>query len=196
MQTKFNKGVSSLILLVGFIGSHSELDSLTFAFNNAFFLKNVSVLVAHVNNTGESDRTVRYRSLWLSESCMWCQPLITEVKISSSPYSESSLFATKLLYLRSRWVNKTLTITNCSFFYKQYKLSCFIFFSSSNSSEKLLCTHRRKARKGLRMRTLHSHWHSSCPSLWQQAATRSMWQSGADVSWIPGLRTRYTRHSQ
>ena len=60
---KFNKGVSSLILIVGFIGSHSELDSLTFAFNNAFFLKNVSVLVAHVNNTGESDLTVRYRSL-------------------------------------------------------------------------------------------------------------------------------------
>ncbi|XP_015751901.1 PREDICTED: glutamate receptor ionotropic, kainate 3-like isoform X2 [Acropora digitifera] len=39
------------VVTCGFIGSHSELDSLTFAFNNAFFLKNVSVLVAHVNNT-------------------------------------------------------------------------------------------------------------------------------------------------
>lgn len=51
-QTKFNKGTSSNIFLVGFIGSHLELDSLKFAFNNAFFLENVSVTVAHVNITG------------------------------------------------------------------------------------------------------------------------------------------------
>ncbi|XP_067050317.1 glutamate receptor ionotropic, kainate 3-like [Acropora muricata] len=39
------------VFACGFIGSHLELDSLKFAFNNAFFLENVSVTVAHVNIT-------------------------------------------------------------------------------------------------------------------------------------------------
>ncbi|KAK2553030.1 Glutamate receptor ionotropic [Acropora cervicornis] len=43
------------VVTCGLIGSHSELGSLTFAFNNAFFLRNVTVTVKHVNITEESD---------------------------------------------------------------------------------------------------------------------------------------------
>ncbi|XP_015751874.1 PREDICTED: glutamate receptor ionotropic, kainate 3-like [Acropora digitifera] len=43
------------VVMCGLIGSHSELGSLTFAFNNAFFLRNVTVTVKHVNITEESD---------------------------------------------------------------------------------------------------------------------------------------------
>ncbi|XP_074626587.1 glutamate receptor ionotropic, kainate 3-like isoform X2 [Acropora palmata] len=43
------------VVTCGLIGSHSELDSLTFVVSNAFFLRNVTVTVKHVNITEESD---------------------------------------------------------------------------------------------------------------------------------------------
>ena len=80
-----------LIFAVGLIGSHSELGSLTFAFNNAFFLRNVTVTVKHVNITEESDlftegkTSQRYFSHPISTLCCWFDAYINGLSLLA-PY--------------------------------------------------------------------------------------------------------------